>query len=95
MKRIKLYEEFLAAEPKREIAPSKPSPEIHPGKPGEKPSRPSPIPIKHPGVEPTPKAEIPEASEQDVINRFADELDSLSEEDKEDYARILKKYNKK
>ncbi len=89
MKRIKLYEEFLAAEPQREVAPTRPvvKPET-PTKPA--PSRPSPIPTHRPDVDPTPKA-----SEEDVINRFADELDSLSEEDKEDYARILKKYNKK
>lgn len=94
MKRIKLYEEFLAAEPQREVAPKRTNPETKPGKPAEKPSRPSPLKVD-PAILPVPKAEYEEATEQDVVNRFADELDSLSEEDKADYARILKKYNKK
>ena len=47
-------------------------PGIKPGtKPGTKPRRPSPIRRDKPGVKPAPKAELPTATIEDVIEKYA------------------------
>lgn len=92
MKRIKLYEEFIAGAVAPKTAPAKPqtTPDVKPGKPATRPQRPSPLRIDKPGVDPAPKA-----TTDDVINRYADELDNLSEEEKEEYFEMLaKKYKR-
>ncbi len=85
MKRIKLYEEFLSgAEP--QIAPSKPKTAPPKTDPKTKPNRPSPIRRERPGVDPAPKATTSE-----VIDRYADELDNLDDDQKEEYFKFLKR----
>lgn len=91
MKRIKLYEEFINSP---QEAPTKPktAPDTKPGKPSVKPgpSRPSPLRVPAPNINPAPKA-----TTDDVIDRYADELDNLSEEEKEEYFEMLaKKYKR-
>lgn len=78
IKKFKLFKEELgsAAEPKiaPTIAPSRPG--VKPGiKPGQRPGRVSPIRRDKPAVLPDPKAEkekeLPTATIQDVIGKFA------------------------
>ena len=81
MKLIKKFEEFVygggAAQPAPATKPT--TTPTRPGKPAEKPGRPSPIRRDKPAVEPAPKAEaekeLPTATIEDVIQRFANLTD--------------------
>lgn len=87
MRKLKLFEEFIAAEPAIEPGKTKTKPDV---KPTIKPSRPSPLRVPRPNAEPTPKA-----TAEDIVDRFGGELDNLSEEEKERYYSYLtKKYTK-
>lgn len=75
MKYLKKYDKFnedlmMAAEPATRPATR---PGISPGtKPGITPGKPSPIRRDKPAVKPAPKAELPKASAEDVINKYAE-----------------------
>ena len=75
--------EFLATKP----APSPVKPTT---KPEPKPSRPSPIRRDKPSVDPKPKA----ATEQDVVDRFFEELRKENKDVKIDLKKIKKRYEK-
>jgi len=74
----KFNEEFVMGGQEVE---TKPAPTTTPDvKPGTRPSRPSPIRRDKPSVNPNPKAELPTASVEDVVNRFVSLLNDKGED---------------
>lgn len=63
---------------------TKPAPTTKPAtpttKPGTRPGRPSPIRRDKPSVDPRPKAEIPTATPEDVVNKFISLLNDNGED---------------
>jgi hypothetical protein len=98
MKVYKSINEFLANKPG--VAPSKPgiSPGVKPGEPGTKPKYPSPIRRDKPSVKPDTKAEIEvltvRSTEEDLVERFIDELRSQDREIEIAFSAIKKRYSK-
>ena len=79
----KFNEKFVDAG--EEVKPARPTvkPDV---KPGVKPGRPSPIRRDKPSVDPAPKAKLPKATVEEVVNRFI----SLLNEEGEDVKKYVK-----
>ena len=94
---MKIYSsinEFLANSPKPGVRP-----DVKPGvSPGTKPKYPSPIRRDKPSVKPDTKAEIEvltvRATEEDLVERFIDELRSQDREIEIAFSAIKKRYSK-
>lgn len=68
MGHIKKFEDFSFAEAPTKEPAVKPS--VKPATPGVRPNRPSPIRRTMPAVKPAPKAELTEASIEDVVAKY-------------------------
>jgi len=85
MRFVKKFEKFLT-EGADGPAPAPAKPKTRPStKPGERTApgrrqRPSPIRRSRPAVEPDPKAKLPKASENDVIERFVNLMEEQGED---------------
>jgi hypothetical protein len=89
MKVYSSINEFLANKPG--VAPSKPGIKETPG---TKPGYPSPIRRDRPSVKPQPKAETELKTEDDLVNRFVNELRSQDKKIKIAYKAIKNRYSK-
>ena len=94
MKIFSSLNEFLANSPKPGVRP-----DIKPGiTPGTKPKYPSPIRRDKPSVKPGTKAELEvltvRATEEDLVERFLEELRSQDREIEIDFSSIKKRYSK-
>jgi hypothetical protein len=94
MKIFSSLNEFLANSPKPGVRP-----DIKPGiTTGTKPKYPSPIRRDKPSVKPDTKAELEvltvRATEEDLVERFLEELRSQDREIEIDFSSIKKRYSK-
>jgi hypothetical protein len=93
MKIFPSLNEFLANKPG--ISPVKPGIKETPG---TKPKYPSPIRRDKPSVSPQPKAELEvltvKATEEDLVERFLEELRSQDREIEIDFSSMKKRYSK-